>query len=170
MLSSDPEQGAPISEGAEVNLIIASGQNAVPNLVDLPIRRPTPRPRSAPPALTVGEVDRGGERRRRAGHRARQDPAGAVVVDLGTPVNLVVAIAPAVRPRRCPTSARRASRSTEAEDELNDAGFTNVTISDDSDQPCQNNPSDNCIVVSQNPAAGTEVEDPANEEVTLMLE
>ena len=49
-------------------------------------------------------------------------------------------------------------------------GFTNVTISNDSDQQCQSNPSDNCIVTGQDPAAGTEVEDPAAQEVSLVLE
>jgi len=82
----------------------------------------------------------------------------------------VTAIAPPVETTPVPDVSSDGPTFEEAESELNDAGFTNVTISEESDQPCQNNPNDQCIVIEQDPAAGTEVEDPAAQEVVLLLQ
>ena len=170
VLSSDPEQGAAISEGAEVNLIIASGQNAVPNLLDPPISQADAETAIRAAGLSVGEVTQEENGDVEPGTVLRQDPAGAVVVDLGTPVNLVVAIALEVVTTPVPDVSSDDLTYDDAVAQLAGAGFTNVVISGDSDGDCQEDPPGNCRVVDQSPAAGTQVEDPAAEEVSLVLE
>ncbi len=168
VLSSDPEQGAGIAEGGEVNLVVASGRNAVPPIVDLSQADAEVVIREAGFVVGTPTEEENGDVE--PGTVLRQDPAAAVVVDLGTTINFVTAIAPPVETTPVPDVSSDGPTFEEAESELNDAGFTNVTISEESDQPCQNNPNDQCIVIEQDPAAGTEVEDPAAQEVVLLLQ
>jgi len=168
VLSSDPEQGAGIAEGDEVNLVVASGRNAVPSIVDLSQADAEVVIREAGFVVGTPTEEENGDVE--PGTVLRQDPAAAVVVDLGTTINFVTAIAPPVETTPVPDVSSDGPTFEEAETELNDAGFTTVTISGDSDQPCQNNPNDQCIVIEQDPAAGTEVEDPAAQEVVLLLQ
>ena len=169
VLSSNPEQGAPISEGAEVDLVVASGQNAVPDVVDL--SRPDAETAIRSAGFIVGTVTEEENGDVEPGTVLRQDPAGAVVVDLGTAVNLAVAIAPPAETTPVPDVSSDGLMYDEARAVLADSGFTNVTISGDSDDNCeQESPPGNCRVTGQSPEGGTEVEDPAAQEVSLVLE
>ncbi|MEJ7727307.1 MAG: Stk1 family PASTA domain-containing Ser/Thr kinase [Actinomycetes bacterium] len=168
VLSSEPQQGAGIAEGGEVNLVVASGRNAVPSIVDLSQADAEVVIREAGFVVGTPTEEENGDVE--PGTVLRQDPAADVVVDLGTTINFVTAIAPPVETTPVPDVSSDGPTFDEAETELNDAGFTNVTISAESDQACQNNPNDQCIVIEQDPAAGTEVEDPAAQEVVLLLQ
>jgi hypothetical protein len=53
---------------------------------------------------------------------------------------------------------------------LAEAGFTDVVVSDDSDSDCEEPAAPGCVVTGQDPAGGTEVEDPAATRVSLVLE
>ena len=127
VLSSTPSRVPAYPEDSEVNLVVASGKNVVPSIVDLSRADAEVAIREA--GFIVGTVTEEENGDVEPGTVLRQDPAAQVVVDLGSPINFVVAIAPAVRPRRSPTSATQGLTFDEAEGALNDAGFTNVTIS-----------------------------------------
>jgi len=96
VLASTPEQGAAIESGGEVDIVVASGQNAVPNLLDPPISQTDAETAIRAAGLAVGEITPEENADVEPGTVLGQDPAGSVVVDLGTPVNLTVAVAPEV--------------------------------------------------------------------------
>jgi len=168
VLSSTPAEGDPIPDGAEVSLIIASGQNVVPGIVDLAQADAEVVIREAGFAVGTPTEEENGDVE--PGTVLRQDPAAEVVVDLGTTIEFVVAIAPPEETTPVPDVSSDGLTFDEAEVALNEAGFTTVSISGDSDQPCLNNPSDQCTVIGQDPEADTEVEDPAAQEVVLLLQ
>ena len=168
VLSSDPEQGIGVPENSEVNLVVASGRNVVPSIVDLARADAEVVIREAGFIVGTATEEENGDVE--PGTILGQDPAAQVVVDLGSPINFTVAIAPPVETTPVPDVSTQGFTFDEAVGELNDAGFENVIISDESAEDCQEDPPGNCRVVSQSPAAGTEVEDPAAEEVSLVLE
>jgi len=168
VLGSTPADGEPIEDGGEVDLVIASGQNAVPNVdgqaqaeaeqtlesAGFVVAVETQEDAEAAPDTVIG-----------------QDPDPTAVVDLGATVTITVATAPAAVPVPVPDVSDQDLTFAEAAAVLNQAGFTVVENSDDSAEDCQGDaPPDDCFVVAQDPQAETEFEDPAGETVTLTLE
>ncbi len=167
VLSSTPAEGETVEPESEVDLVVSSGQNAVPAVVDLAQAEAEQTLRDAGFNPVVEQQETADAE---PGTVVAQDPAAEVPRDVGSDVTITVAVAPEPEPVPVPDVSNDNLTFSDASSQLQDAGFTEITISGQSDQPCRNNPPDQCRVVAQNPAGGTEVDDPAATPVELRLE
>ncbi|MFC5381225.1 Stk1 family PASTA domain-containing Ser/Thr kinase [Aquipuribacter nitratireducens] len=94
VLSSDPEAGQTVEEGSDVTLVLASGQNAVPDVVGLSQTEAIAALQDAGFAVETQNVDSPEE----PGTVIGQSSPSGQRLDIGSTVTLEVAVAPAPSP------------------------------------------------------------------------
>jgi beta-lactam-binding protein with PASTA domain len=148
VISQSPTSGMSVPPGTAVNLVVSKGPKpvSVPNVVGLTQAAASSALANA--ELVLGDVTKQPSDTVPPGEVLSQDPAADTTVDAGSPVNLVVAKAPLVSVPDVVGSTQGAAVTA-----LGDAGLVAGTVTQ---QLSDTVPAGS--VVSQDPAAGTQVD------------
>jgi serine/threonine-protein kinase len=146
VISSDPEQGQAVEEGATVNLVVSTGQVELPNLVGQTQEQAEAAlaELQLTASITAEQTDEA-----EAGTVIRQSPEPGPV-NQGQRVELVVAQEPEAEMVAVPDLVNKDAE--QVEEELGSWNLNGRPTTDSSDTVCPN------IVISQDPPAGTQVE------------